>query len=96
MIDIEDKADVKPTPIKGGWWQNVYVLDKGINAGPGCGWTKMDDGRWMWSECFPTRDIAETNKDSPSSGECFCYIIDKLYGGNLFVWDDSIHFKGDA
>lgn len=96
MIDLEEKTATKTEPIKGGWWQNAYVIHTSVNSRPYCGWKKMDDGRWLYEDRFPTRDIAETNKLSPMDGLCDCFVLNHFYGGNYFIWDEAIHFKGDA
>lgn len=97
MIDLEEKTDVKKEPIKGGWWQNAYHIDtKEVHPSRGCGWTKMDDGRWLYQERFPSREIAESNLDAPMDNFCVCFITSQTVNLNWFIHDEAIHFKGDA
>lgn len=87
---------MKTEPVKGGWWQNVYVIDSRVASRKGCGWTKMEDGRWLYVKRFPSRDIAETERDTAPLETCACFALDQIMNENYMVWDEAIHFKGDA
>lgn len=93
-VITSDKPKVEK-PISGGYWQNVFVIDLKMGL-PTCSWVRLPDGRWLWPQKYPTKEIAETNKDDAING-CACYFVSEfIYKDHQFIWDDCIHTKGDA
>lgn len=91
MVDTIEKPVVREKPVTGGWWQNAYVVDESVIALDPETYQKMPDGRYLFFQRYPTRDIAETERDE-SAHHCFaCYMA---FFRGWVIWDEAVHFKG--